>query len=108
MVSHCRATRLANRTWLQLEAVTSGGAALAVRARSPRRSCYCQRHPHMFVWPDSKLLREGSFDRRDHASPFVAAVGASLWKGTLGAYPLALGQSREPILAESEFDRSLE
>src|SRR6266851_10095678 len=108
MVSHRGASRLANRTWLQLEAVTFGSAALAVRAGSPRRSCYCQRHPHMSVWTDSELPGEGLSDRRHHASPFVAAGSASLRTGTLGAYPLALGQSREPILAESEFDRSLE
>src|SRR6266404_9427468 len=99
MVPHCGASRLANRTWLQLEALTSGSAALAVRARSPRRSCHYQRHAHISVWTDSELPGEGSSDRRYHASPFVAAAGASLRTGTLGAYPLALGQSREPIFA---------
>src|SRR5436309_6165139 len=99
MVSHCRASRLANRTWLQLEAITSGRAALAVRSRSPRRSCYCQRHPHPSAWIDSEPLGEGSLDRHDLASPLVAAARASLWAGTLGSYSLAMGQSREPILA---------
>src|SRR5229473_7053211 len=108
MVFHCRASRLADRAWLQLEAVTSGSAALAGRARSPRCSCYCQRHLHPSVWTDSELLAEGSFDRRDNDSPFVAAVRASLWTGTLGAYSLAVGQSREPIVAGNEFRRSLE
>src|SRR6266403_5298844 len=108
MVSHCGASRLANRTWVQLEAITSGRAALAVRIRGPRRSCNQQRHAHMQVWTDSELLREGPSDKHHHASSFVAAAGASLRAGALGAHPLALAQSREPMPAESEFDRSLE
>src|SRR5216684_2362239 len=108
MVSHYRASRLADGTWLQLEAITSGRATLAVRVRSSRRSCYRQRHSDMSVWTDSELLAEGTSDRSHHASPFVAAAGASLRTRTLGAFSLALGQSREPIPAESEFDRSLE
>src|SRR5258708_38445213 len=108
MVSHCGAFRLPNRTWLQLEAVTFSGSALTVRSWSPRRSCSRQWHPRMSVQTNLELLGEDSSDKHHHTSPFVAAAGASLRTGTLGAYPLALAQSREPMLAESEFDRSLE
>src|SRR5258708_8065696 len=97
MVSHCGASRLANRAWVQLEAITSGRAALAVRTRGPRRSCNQQRHAHMQVWTDSELLREGPSDKHHHASSFVAAAGASLRAGALGAYPLALAPSKKPI-----------
>src|SRR5260370_27576943 len=107
MVSHCRASRLANRAWLQMEGVTFSGSALPVRTWSPRRSCSRQWHPRMPVQTNLELLGEGSADGRHDVSPLVAAIGASLRKGRLGARPLALGQSRESFLAESEFYRSL-
>src|SRR5260370_33390980 len=108
MVSHCRASRLANRTWLQLEAVTFSGSALTVRTWSPRRSCSRQWHPRMSVPTNLELLGEGSADGRHDVSPLVAATGASLRKGTSGARPLALGHNRQSYLAANEFYRHLE
>src|SRR5207245_1640176 len=102
MVSHCGASRPANRTWLQLETVTSSGAALAVRTWSPRRSCCRQRYPCMSVQTDLELLEEGSSDRRHHVSPCVAATGASLRKGTLGLGPWRLGKAEKAFLPRAD------